>query len=219
MSFGEHDENLKHSHVHVIACYHTVSNRDQYLDFVSLVSGQLKVCPLLSTFWGRFPACKHLFTFNAFANEFCIYIPFIWNLFLLTCYEFYCSIVLTTTVEPNTESNKKNENEKAKQKPKKDKKEIKEKSQSELWGKEKQPLIRLLNKPKFMGTLHKRLIIHVCDCKTSFSWKLKSAKIYEDYRRSENRFKSMEQYQKWSLFFGHFEISFSFCMWSHRLSN
>lgn len=111
MSFGEHDENLKHSHVHVIACYHTVSNRDQYLDFVSLVSGQLKVCPLSSTFWGRFPACKHLFTFNAFANEFCIYIPFIWNLFLLTCHKFYCSIVLTTTVEPNTESNKKNENE------------------------------------------------------------------------------------------------------------
>ena len=77
MSFGEHDENLKHSHVQVIACYHSVSNRDQYLDFVSLVSGQLKVCPLSSTFWGRFPACKHLFTFNAFANEFCIYIPFI----------------------------------------------------------------------------------------------------------------------------------------------
>ena len=77
MSFEEHNENLKHSHVHVIACYHTVSNRDQYLDFVSLVSGQLKVCPLSSTFWGRFPACKHLFTFNAFANEFCIYIPFI----------------------------------------------------------------------------------------------------------------------------------------------
>ena len=48
MSFGEHDENLKHSHVQVIACYHSVSNRDQYLDFVSLVSGQLKVCQQLS---------------------------------------------------------------------------------------------------------------------------------------------------------------------------
>ena len=48
MSFGEHDENLMHSHVHVIVCYHTLSNRDQYLDFVSLVSGQLKVCQQLS---------------------------------------------------------------------------------------------------------------------------------------------------------------------------
>ena len=188
MSFGEHDENLKHSHVHVIACYHTVSNRDQYLDFVSLVSGQLKVCPLSSTFWGRFPACKHLFTFNAFANEFCIYIPFIWNLFLLTCHKFYCSIVLTTTIEPNTESNKKNENEKAKQKPKKDKNEIKEKSQSELWGKEKQPLIRLLNKLQFMGTLHKRLIIHVCDCNRSVgnSKARKFTKIIEGVKTVSN---------------------------------
>ena len=197
MSFGEHDENLKHSHVHVIACYHTVSNRDQYLDFVSLVSGQLKVCPLSSTFWGRFLACKHLFTFNAFANEFCIYIPFIWNLFLLTCHKFYCSIVLTTTVEPNIESNKKKTKTKRQNKnQRKTKTTSKKKVKVSFEERKKKPLICLLNKPQFMGTLHKRLIIHVCDCKTSFRGKLKSAKIYEDYRRSENRFKCMEQYQK-----------------------